>query len=459
MIPGRLFWRIFLSFWLANIVLTASILALLRHNNQDPIAIGKPPPPHLKLLQYSSNSLLTHGIADTRQWLANLPHPRQKMLFVITSTEDELLDRKLPRKIRPLLNQLSLDTPLYRQHHRGRLFIGRYLQLPNQQWAKLVLSVPLPTKHFLGVIRDNLWWIFALAIGISGAICYALARYLTGPVVALREATRQLADGALDTRVDQRLNRRRDELGSLAQDFNTMASQLEHYQQAQQRLIQDISHELRSPLARLQVAQELATTSDPEKRQRALSRITREAERLNEIIDYLLLLPKLETTSTDTLDDTIDLVALIEETVSELQDHSGAPRSEPALEVRFHNHSQRSEWLVATKGPLLKNVIENLLSNAARYCGSPGRITLQLQESGPDSIELRVTDNGPGVPEAELPHIFKAFYRVDAARDRASGGYGLGLAISKRILDLHQASITARNLETAGLEVCIRFTV
>jgi two-component system, OmpR family, sensor histidine kinase CpxA len=288
----------------------------------------------------------------------------------------------------------------------------------------------------------------------GGLVCYGLARYLASPILAMRQATREFSDGNLNARTGERVRKRGDELGDLAQDFDEMADRIQNLVESQRRLLGDISHELRSPLARLNVALGLARKQGGSSASGSsyLDRIEVETERMNLMIGELLTLSQLENRSPD-----------IERTVLGLQEILQEVVSDAAFEAVGKNCTveiRRCEQCRVEGSPdLLRSAIENVLRNAVRYSPADARIEVDLacRQAGnqPEAI-LTIRDYGPGVPEEDLGQIFQPFHRVGDARDRQSGGTGLGLAITSRAVRFHQGEVQARNAEGGGLEVEIR---
>ncbi|HEX8920356.1 MAG TPA: ATP-binding protein [Pyrinomonadaceae bacterium] len=284
---------------------------------------------------------------------------------------------------------------------------------------------------------------------IGALFCYLLARYLATPVVKLRATAQELADGNLTARVSDKLIERRDEIGYLGRDFNLMAERIESLVEAQRRLLGDISHELRSPLARLRVALELARRRAGSEAGRALDRIEHETENINEMIGQLLKLSRVEI-GTDNLNNVqVELDALVREVADDAD-----------FEVRSRNRSVRvlKGEPCATIGvpELLRSAVENVVRNAARHTAEETavEITLRCETIGDERhAVINVRDHGVGVPEEALDEIFRPFYRVEDARDRQTGGAGLGLAIAARAIRLHGGAIKAANAPDGGLIV------
>jgi two-component system sensor histidine kinase CpxA len=299
-----------------------------------------------------------------------------------------------------------------------------------------------------------------LAIILTGGLfCYWLARYLTSPVAKLRAATREFANGNLSARVAPSLGGRRDELASLAADFDEMAEKIQLLVDSQRRLLGDISHELRSPLARLNVALELARQRSGSEALSALERIQREAELLNEMIGQLLALTRLESGAEGMKKTSVDIDSLVRE-IARDADYEARARNRSVTIVN-------TEKVIIDGVPnLIRRAIENVIRNAVHYTAESTAVEINMsEEADPDGtgggksnrerVVVTVRDHGPGVPDTALHKIFRPFYRADEARDREAGGVGLGLAIAERAIRLHGGSVAAENAADGGLIVRI----
>ncbi len=286
---------------------------------------------------------------------------------------------------------------------------------------------------------------------IGGIICSWLAWHLTSPIRKLRKATQQFAEGDLTTRVRPELGNRGDEIGGLAREFDQMAEHIEALMTAQKRLIRDVSHELRSPLARLNVALELVRQKTGPEAETSLDRIKKEAERLNEMIGELLSLNALESTNDTTSREIVELDLLVQNIVEDAD-----------FEARSRNCRVEIMTMEAVKifgiPEMLSRAIENVMRNAIRYSAENTTVEVRLScthDGNEARAVIAVKDHGPGVPDNALEKIFQPFYRVADARDRQSGGTGIGLAITERAVRLHGGSIKATNQPEGGLQVKI----
>jgi len=290
---------------------------------------------------------------------------------------------------------------------------------------------------------------------VIGLFCFWLARYLSAPVASLRTATRSLAAGDLSARVGPPVADRRDETGDLARDFDAMAERLETLVGSQRRLLRDVSHELRSPLARLGVALELARQRAGESASKPLDRIEQESKRLEALIERLLSLERLQAGIGHTDGQLVDLHDLIEKVVADARYEADAGGGD----VRFVSAARPR---VTGSPELLHSAVENVIRNGIAHTAPASTVDVWLGEEqyhGGRVAVVRVRDRGPGVPPEELERLFDAFHRVEDARDRQTGGVGLGLAITERAVRAHGGEVEARNHPEGGLEVTIRLPV
>jgi signal transduction histidine kinase len=282
---------------------------------------------------------------------------------------------------------------------------------------------------------------------IGGLLCYGLARYLTSPISKLRFATRKFAEGDLSVRINEKVSKRSDEISKLANDFDEMAEHIEALVTAEKRLTQDISHELRSPLARLNVALELARSRSNEETKPMIDRIESESNMLNEMLSRLLTLSKLESGSGDFDKMEVNLTKVFDQVVADADFEAQAK----GKSVKVLKEEQIK---VFGNENLLNSAIENVLRNAVKYTKDNTAVEVSLSKNGKGAI-VSVRDHGTGVPEHELEKLFKPFYRLQTARERKTGGIGLGLAIAERAVNAHDGTISAKNLSD-GLVVEIK---
>lgn len=313
------------------------------------------------------------------------------------------------------------------------------------QRLRWVAVIPPPRGRDLRLIDTML--LLAIGVIVVSTLAWLVARRITQPIAALQDASRAVAQGRLDARVAADTAARSDEIGALARDFNHMAERLQRLLDSQRQLLRDISHELRSPLARLRIATELARDAPaPVQAGTQLDRIEQEAGRLEELIAQLLLIAKLEHIDTPLQQERVALPELLESVCEDARFEAAAR----GVEVHADLAAAAD---VLGQPQLLHSAFENVIRNAIRYTADGSRVDIQLQSVGDDAV-VRIDDQGPGIPAEHLEAVFQPFVRVSSARDRASGGYGLGLAIAKRVIDSARGRIRADNLDH-GLSVRI----
>jgi two-component system, OmpR family, sensor histidine kinase CpxA len=329
-----------------------------------------------------------------------------------------------------------------------------------KQYAFLLSRPHIPEKPDWS--RDLLHFAFPqlpVAIVVGGVATFVLVLLVTRPVVRLRKAARELAHGNLTTRVVTPVPQLRifegDEIQALAHDFNHMAERLESLVSAQKLLLRDVSHELRSPLARLSVALELAREDEDPAMAAHLERIECETKNLNQLIGQLLTLSSMEAIEQVTNFEVLSLNRLIEEMIPDA-----------AYEARQRQSSvifrASDECSILGNQQLLHRAIENILRNAIRYTEAGSEIGVSLTTSLENESQLailEVSDRGPGIPDDELDAIFLPFHRVDQARSPHTGGSGVGLAIAVRAVRLHGGELNAFNRPDGGATIRMRLPV
>jgi signal transduction histidine kinase len=292
--------------------------------------------------------------------------------------------------------------------------------------------------------RSRPWRFFPyylLVIGVTGILCWAAAVWLVSPIRALTATVERFGRGDLSARWR---TQRRDEIGYLARAFNDTADRLQRLLTSERRLLADISHELRSPLARLKFAVKLARTCPDQ--EYALDRIDRDVDRITSMVSELVEITRAEGDPEASRFETVDIEEVVGDAVGE--ERLDAEIRECRIEVR--GSAERALW---GDRQLLRRAVANVLRNAIRYSPTRSVIEVTLEEDA-DSATIGIRDHGPGVPEEFLAQIFKPFFRVEESREAKSGGVGLGLSIAMRAIQLHQGTITAENAKP-GLKVNI----
>jgi two-component system sensor histidine kinase CpxA len=310
----------------------------------------------------------------------------------------------------------------------------------------------------VGVVRDlgykTLLGLLAILL-VGGPFCFLLARHIANPIVRLSEAAGRIADGWLDTRSGQSIRLRGDEIGRLGVSFDRMAERIESLVHGQQRLFGDISHELRSPLARLSVAEGLLRQCPPEERAEYLDRIASEVEHLDQLIGQLLTLARIDGGSDSSRMERVELSSLIQEVAVDGNFEAQAK----CCAVRVD-----SENLCTTTGAReqLRRAIENVVRNAIRYTQPSTDVEITIREQRASAISravIQVRDHGPGVSSEHLEKIFLPFYRIPTINGEPTSGAGLGLAITDRIIRMYGGRVSAANALDGGLIVNLELSL
>ncbi len=432
-----LFLKIFLSFWLAQaLFLVLAILVTLAFRPRASSWEGL----LASALNESINTYEQNGRTGLRDYLENLERTQHVRAYLYNENMEEVSHRGAPEWA------LRVATGGSRIPHEGFIFPTPPPVLRDSRASSdglhrytLVLSPPPGPRLFLGPKGLPIPGLF-IAVISSGLVCYLLAWLLTMPVVGLRAATRRLAAGDLSARAGAPSVRRRDEVAGLMRDFDTMASRLEALVKAQSRLLNDISHELRSPLARLNVALGLARQRSGPESAAMLERIELEAGRLNELIGRLLTLARMEDGEQRVPSTPVSLEEIVLNVAEDAEFEAQARHCHVRCEI------PAGSWGVRGDASLLHSAVENVVRNAIRYSREGTTVEIRLERiksAGTDEAVVRVTDCGDGVPADALEKLFQPFYRLDDARGRQTGGVGLGLAITERAVRFHGGRVSA----------------
>jgi len=455
----KLFWKIFLWFWgamlIVNCAILFSVLSTRSASEQN----------RFKQFAQSMMSLQARKAAEILEsqspqalsdYFRDFGRTADMHFSLYRSDGSDVLGALTDGTTRLWISEAAQDEKTHFPRHYGAPLMLQATTGPSG--AKYILfseHASLPFAHFLrGGIGTQILRLLAVALAVA-LVCLVLAHYIASPILHVQGISRRIASGDLSARVRPRLTSRRDEIADLSKDFNLMAEQIETLLHSQSQLLQAISHEMRSPLARLTLAVGLAKASSAPESDGLLDRIEMEAQRIEQMLSQLLTLARLDRGATSFPRTPVELSLLLSDIVSDASFEASAIK-------RWVILTHADACMVAGSDALLRSAIENVIRNAIRYTrdSSTVEVSLKLDNAlGQGFAVIHVTDEGPGVPAAELSEIFKPFYRVSSARERETGGTGLGLAITHRAVDLYHGTVLARNRTEGGLDVEIRLPV
>ena len=467
-----LFLKIFLSFgaaMAATLVATVYISFQFAQGAFDPVRIEQ----HDPMVNEAAAALAARGERGLRNWLEdNTRQDSGLILLIVDDRGEELLDRALPGEMRRLLRFSSPRPPDGMGFGGGERGMGPPPDRDRDDERPSNLRPAQLTPHLVGDDGDEYRLLFvrppvavfgmlawpgsraaigAVALLIAALTSLLLARYISAPIARLRRASQGLAGGDLDTRVGApERGWATDEVGVLSRDFDTMAERIQALVTDKETLLRDISHELRSPLARIRMALGLAQRKANDEAQADLERIEQEAERLDALIGQIMTLARLRTQK-EPVREPVRMDVMVRGIVDD------ARYEHPKATVNLHC-PDRLEVSGDPRG--IASAVENVVRNALAYAGDAGPIDVQVAPEAGDVV-VTVEDRGPGVRPEELPRIFEPLYRADESRDHGaapagSAGQGIGLAITARVMELHGGDATAENRSGGGLRVTLR---
>ncbi|MFK7731432.1 MAG: ATP-binding protein [Pseudomonadales bacterium] len=457
----NLYWKIFLAFWLSTLLMIGGAFWLSQYipvNNR----FEQGPPPRA-LAREARRMLISGDIDEFERWSSQLKQRHHVEFFLFSHNGMPLFDTNQSpysaAQWREFLAALSKARgnmlPKGRHIYVSRSAHHRAFHRTENDIARYVMKVPAPKSEFERLFIRNASIRVGISVVISGLLCLLLARYFTVPIRRLRTAMNQVSAGDYGVRTMAGNDAGNDELKLLAADFDRMTEKVQDTLGNQARLIKDVSHELRSPLARLQAAlglaqQKTAHENNSKDISAELNRIESEVQAIDELIEQILSLPQQNIVLTDA----VDIKGLLTHCIENCSVSASNKNLLIDLETKL------DEAVVATRGRLLNSVFENLLQNAIRFAPKNSRIKVQLTEEN-QQYQIAVQDQGPGVDPQHLEKLFTPFYRASEARERDagshSGGHGLGLAIAERNVRLHKGQIIAENVTPSGL--CVRVSL
>ncbi len=438
--PGRLFWKFLFAFWL-SLVLTGMLVGSLVWLQQ------RPPPGSPAEISTTTRSalgisavaaILRYGGVETMRGILDDRRRHGSLrVYVVDDKDHDLIGRPVSEAaVREALRAAESDPEGHSAQH-----------VTTPDGRSYLVFVPLAKAGLGGLLwrSEPLPPIALLAIGLVASLVVSmmLAWYLSKPISNLRWAFAAAALGRLDTRVAPLMGSRRDEIADLGREFDAMVQRLQELMAAQRRLLHDVSHEVRSPLARLHAAVGLAR-QDPTRFDETIERIELEASRLDLLIGDLLTLSRLEAGTAGERKELVDLMELIAQVCQDA-------RFEAQNSGHTLDYSGDGQAYAKVQGELIYRAIENVVRNALKYSPPGSHIEVEVEHQPAGSLVLRVLDRGPGASGEELVRLFEPFFR--GRGESTAGGFGLGLAIARQAVLAHGGSIQAANREGGGLVV------
>lgn len=446
-----LYWKIFISFWLATILIiftTAWVTSQIAQKSSQPAR------EQTFMDSYANAAVATYESGQQNallNWLKQIGLSRHMSIYLLSSTGDIIGAETAPPNVKKVAENLLKDQLSEGIFKSGNLIVSHEIISTSGKYYRLAAVSEKPISHFVQIPWAGLTIRLTLATFISGLICYLLSLYLTQPLRSLGMAAKSIAKGKLNTRVGRLRGHHKDEIAELSDEFDSMAEQLEDLVNSKERLLQDISHELRSPLARLNIAIELGRNKTKHLADTEFNRMEMECARLNALIGEILEFARLEKSTTDVYLTDVNLPDLLNDIIEDANFEFDQQRVSADILEPCH---------LSIDARLIHRAIENILRNALHYSPSDKKVFVSLKYSEiKKHVFIEIRDNGPGVPEDQLEKIFNPFYRVDTSREKKTGGYGLGLAIAARAVQLHHGEIMASNNKEGGLLVRIALPV
>jgi len=434
----RLFWKVFAVLWLATLLVGGSGFLVSRTLQQDWLLLQLNP----QLRDFAAQLVDIYeqqGPQAAQQWLETQRREDRLRAHLFDDSGSPLLPGTLPPNPR-----FAPGPPPEPPRHgdgpgRGRLF---QLAWDSEQTSYFVtLYVPAPALWEGQRAPVTLILNVILAMALLALLSLVLSRYLTRPLRQLGSAAQALAKGRFSAGSLQQTSERRDEIGELARRFESMAEQVQSLLDSQQQLLRDVSHELRSPLARLRVGLALGSQRDLGADDPLWQRLDRECDRLDRLIDGILTLSRLDSQREPPTPFALDPL------VRQVVDDSRFAAADLTLALQGQSDLNLTGW-----PDQLQAALDNLLRNAVRFSPPNGIIQVALAATG-QGAQIIIDDQGPGVPDEWLSRLSEPFVRVPG--QSADSGYGLGLTIAQRAVARHGGKLTFTRNDSGGLRATV----
>jgi len=443
----RLFWKIFLPFWAAQAVLLGALYLRLHYriSSEHPWWIQPERREMPVLASLAATTFERQGQAGLATLLDGLSLPHRSQFWLVDEAGRELSGRDIPQRVLQDAAAAEKTEGLHRSYEANVLAATAATSQGNYVLIAELVPPPLSER-----VPGDILWTLKLGTVFSAIICFLIAHYLTKPIERLRDATNQLALGNLDIRAGENLGNRKDEIADLVRDFDSMAGELRKQIQSERSLLSGVSHELRSPIARMRLALTLARRAGAGEREEMLDRIEQDTIQLDSMLEQILTVARMESGQIKPKFERLSLNELVDDVLHDAKFEAAGKN------IAINYEGVENLHMNGDPG-MLRSAIENVVRNAIFYTGQGGRIEVKLRAEGRNAF-LSVIDNGPGVPPDKVMYIFEPFYRADDSRGSATGGMGLGLALVQNAIFMHKGSaILAQNVKPHGFEITFKF--
>jgi len=441
----RLFWKIFLPFWVAQAVLLGALYLRIHYriSSEHPWWIQPERREMPVLANLAATTFEQQGQDALTTLLDNLSLQNRSRFWLVDASGRELSGREVPPRVLDDASKAERTEGLHHSYEANVLAASA--TTPRAHYLLVAELVPPPLSER---IPGDILWTLKLGTIFSAVVGLLITNYLTKPIERLRAATNLLASGNLDIRVGENLGNRSDEIADLMRDFDTMAAELRKQIQNERSLMSGVSHELRSPIARMRLALTLARCADDTERKEMLDRIEQDAIQLDSMLERILTVARLESGQLKPKLEPLSLNDLLDDVLHDAKFEAAATNATITYQ------GVENVWVNGDPG-MLRSAVENVVRNAIFYSGEGGKIEVKLSTSGAAAF-VTVQDNGPGVPPDKMLFICEPFYRVDDSRGTKTGGMGLGLSLVRNAIYAHGGAYALQNVEPHGFKVTLK---
>jgi len=449
----RLFLKIFCWFWLTALVIMG--IGLLAHQVTDLRTI-KSTNVYASvapvLAEESAHVFEAEGPEAFARFASKLADGRDSQLYLLDQFKNDVLSRPISKEILRVANAARDDHLIATDHSlHVRTAAFKFVSSSGHPYTVVIYERSnLPDLSEL-IFDKAVPFLLSLLVVIT-ALCFLLAYSIASPIWGIQSAARRVAQGDFSARAPEAVSKRGDELGALAIDFDSMVERIELLIRTQRSLLNSVSHELRSPLSRLNLSLAVLRKDDSAHSASTIERMERDIARIDTLIGQLLTLSRFEASLTSGTTEDVDFTLLVQEVAADGNFEAQALGKSVVLEEANSVVLQNADSLA------LRSACENIIRNAIHFTrpGTDVKVALEINDAAAaPEVLFTVRDMGPGVPEDSLENIFRPFFRVDQPGTRSRGN-GLGLAIALEAVRMHQGSIEATNLSPQGLEVTVR---